>query len=69
MKRDKSNIVIKQIKREIFADNVRNNLFSNVLASSFSLYKKDLLAHYGCVNAVEFSEDGSLFASGTSVIT
>ena len=25
---------------------------------------KDLLAHFGCVNAVEFSEDGELLATG-----
>ena len=29
-----------------------------------SLYKKDLLAHFGCVNAVEFSDDGDLMVSG-----
>ena len=26
--------------------------------------RKDLLAHYGCVNAVEFSSDGGRLASG-----
>lgn len=29
------------------------------------LFRKNLLSHYGCVNAIEFSEDGSLMASGT----
>jgi len=28
------------------------------------IYKKDLLAHYGCVNALEFSQDGDLMVSG-----
>ncbi|KAL0269456.1 UNVERIFIED_CONTAM: hypothetical protein PYX00_007181 [Menopon gallinae] len=28
------------------------------------LYKKDLTAHYGCVNAIEFSNDGNLLFSG-----
>ena len=28
------------------------------------LVLQDLLAHYGCVNAVEFSEDGDLMVSG-----
>ena len=32
---------------------------------SKSLYCRDLLAHYGCVNALEFSDDGSLFVSGS----
>eukprot|EP00092_Neocalanus_flemingeri_P103635 GFUD01132648.1.p1 GENE.GFUD01132648.1~~GFUD01132648.1.p1 ORF type:complete len:334 (+),score=99.27 GFUD01132648.1:66-1067(+) len=34
------------------------------LASDKQLYKKDLLAHFGCVNAVEFSGEGSLLVSG-----
>jgi len=34
------------------------------LATDEQLYKKDLLAHFGCVNAVEFSGDGSLLVSG-----
>ena len=29
-----------------------------------NLYKKDLLSHFGCVNAVEFSDDGDLMVSG-----
>ena len=28
------------------------------------VYKKDLVNHYGCVNAVEFSVDGDLLISG-----
>ena len=28
------------------------------------LHRQDLLAHYGCVNAVEFSHDGDLMVSG-----
>jgi len=28
------------------------------------LYKRDLLAHYGCVNAVEFSNNGEFLVSG-----
>jgi len=29
-----------------------------------SLYRKNLLAHFGCVNAIEFSKDGNLLVSG-----
>lgn len=29
-----------------------------------SLYRRDLKAHYGCVNAIEFSNDGLFIASG-----
>ena len=32
---------------------------------SKSLYCRDLLAHFGCVNALEFSDDGSLFVTGS----
>lgn len=34
------------------------------LQFSKSLYSKDLYAHYGCVNAVEFSNDGEWLVSG-----
>lgn len=34
------------------------------LGSARNLYRKDLLAHYGCVNAIEFSNEGELLASG-----
>jgi len=34
------------------------------LAVDEHLHKKDLLAHFGCVNAVEFSGEGSLLVSG-----
>lgn len=29
-----------------------------------NLYKKDLVGHYGCVNAIEFSHGGQFLASG-----
>ncbi|XP_076063729.1 uncharacterized protein LOC143038430 [Oratosquilla oratoria] len=29
-----------------------------------NLYRKDLYAHYGCVNAIEFSKEGELLVSG-----
>ncbi len=34
------------------------------LAAATNLYHKNLLGHFGCVNAVEFSPDGALLASG-----
>ncbi|KAG1701319.1 DDB1- and CUL4-associated factor 5 [Nymphon striatum] len=36
----------------------------DILDSSKNLYQKDLFAHYGCVNAVEFSPNGDFLASG-----
>lgn len=42
-----------------------SSLVDNVLShSNGELFRKNLYAHYGCVNAIEFSEDGSLLASG-----
>ncbi|KAG8237894.1 hypothetical protein J437_LFUL017042 [Ladona fulva] len=34
------------------------------LGLASNLYRKDLLAHYGCVNAIEFSNEGELLVSG-----
>ncbi|XP_057316047.1 DDB1- and CUL4-associated factor 5-like isoform X1 [Hydractinia symbiolongicarpus] len=38
--------------------------FSNRLDVCKNLYKRDLVGHYGCVNAVNFSNDGDLLVSG-----
>lgn len=43
---------------------VKNKLLKERLAKARNLYRKDLLAHYGCVNAIEFSEEGELLVSG-----
>lgn len=32
-----------------------------------SLYRKDLYSHFGCVNAIEFSNDGQWLMSGTLI--
>ncbi|XP_029711676.1 DDB1- and CUL4-associated factor 5 [Aedes albopictus] len=45
-------------------DNFRNNLFHERLRIARNLYKKDLVSHYGCVNAIEFSQEGELLVSG-----
>ncbi|KAK7079703.1 DDB1- and CUL4-associated factor 5 [Halocaridina rubra] len=37
---------------------------SRRLNTSRNLYRKDLYAHYGCVNAIEFSNEGNLLVSG-----
>ena len=43
---------------------INDSIFSDWCGKSHSLFRRDLLAHFGCVNAVEFSEDGTCFASG-----
>ena len=34
------------------------------LAKAKSLFRRDLKSHYGCVNAIEFSNDGHYILSG-----
>lgn len=52
----------RQIGNNIYT--FRRNLFRERLASSRNLYRKNLVAHYGCVNAIEFSSSGDLLVSG-----
>ncbi|GAB0092325.1 DDB1- and CUL4-associated factor 5 [Sergentomyia squamirostris] len=42
----------------------RQNLFGERLKVAQSLYRKDLISHTGCVNAIEFSRDGEYMTSG-----
>ncbi|XP_053641546.1 DDB1- and CUL4-associated factor 5 isoform X3 [Cherax quadricarinatus] len=41
-----------------------SSFLSRRLDTSKNLYRKDLYAHYGCVNAIEFSKEGDLLVSG-----
>ncbi|XP_045133185.1 DDB1- and CUL4-associated factor 5-like isoform X1 [Portunus trituberculatus] len=41
-----------------------SSFLSRRLNASKNLYSKDLYAHYGCVNAIEFSNEGDLLVSG-----
>lgn len=41
-----------------------SSFLSQRLNASRNLYSKDLYAHYGCVNAIEFSNEGDLLVSG-----
>ena len=52
------------IDRSMSGSNLNGSMFAKICDQSCSLYSTNLLAHYGCVNAVEFSNDGTLFASG-----
>lgn len=52
----------RQIGNNIY--NFRQNLFRDRLASARNLYCKNLVSHYGCVNAIEFSSVGDLLISG-----
>ncbi|XP_065081570.1 uncharacterized protein LOC135704072 [Ochlerotatus camptorhynchus] len=65
-KRPEGNILGHLVSRELgdTVDNFRNNLFHERLRIARNLYKKDLVSHYGCVNAIEFSQEGQLLVSG-----
>lgn len=43
---------------------IKSQLFSNRLSAAKNLYRRDLVCHFGCVNAVEFSSNGELLVSG-----
>lgn len=43
---------------------VRSQFFNNRLLSARNLYRKDLSCHFGCVNAIEFSNNGEILISG-----
>lgn len=64
-----ANPVVHLLQRQIGNNiyNFRRNLFRERLASARNLYCKNLIAHYGCVNAIEFSSVGDLLISGDSL--
>lgn len=43
---------------------LKTNLFNKRLNASKNLYRRDLVCHFGCVNAIEFSYNGELLVSG-----
>ncbi|KAK6621650.1 hypothetical protein RUM44_001457 [Polyplax serrata] len=65
LKQPNINIVDFLSKRSIngYRDDSKN-FTSKLFDTAKDLYKKDLTAHFGCVNAIEFSGDGNLLFSG-----
>lgn len=61
-----SHLINRQVGNNI--SNFRRNLFRERLGSARNLFRKDLVSHYGCVNAIEFSSKGDLLISGNSRI-
>lgn len=57
-----SHIMSRQIGDNIVS--FRQNLFRERLANAQNLYRMNMIAHYGCVNAIEFSKNGNLLTSG-----
>ena len=54
----------KLIKREMTGHRIDHDYASPIWESSHCLYQKDLLGHFNCVQAAEFSNDGQFLASG-----
>lgn len=42
----------------------QSKLFRDRLSIAKNLYKRDLVSHFGCVNAIEFSQTGQFLTSG-----
>ncbi|XP_075982813.1 DDB1- and CUL4-associated factor 5 [Anticarsia gemmatalis] len=44
--------------------NLKSEFFKKRLDAAKNLYRRDLVCHFGCVNAIEFSSNGELLVSG-----
>lgn len=64
-KLNKTRVMNQHLNRQVFGADSSQDLFVQTCQHSKSLYCRDLLAHFGCVNALEFSDDGYLFVSGS----
>lgn len=70
MEKAGSNICQQLIRREMgiyqqqYPQKFASHLFRERFRIAKNLYKTDLRAHYGCVNAIEFSNGGKYLASG-----
>lgn len=52
-------------KREYgFLHDLKGQLYNKRLDAAKNLYRRDLVCHFGCVNAIEFSSNGELLVSG-----
>lgn len=53
------------IRRELgLLKDFKNFYFDKRLKTAKSLYRRDFVCHYGCVNAIEFSSNGEFLVSG-----
>lgn len=60
------NTTLNVLSREydLSSQNYSKNLVRNRFTFAQDLYRKDLYSHYGCVNAIEFSDSGQWLVSG-----
>lgn len=65
---NKNNSIIHNfIRRQYGLDESKHfqlKLFKDRLSVAKNLFKRDLVHHYGCVNAIEFSQEGNWLTSG-----
>lgn len=59
-----NNFLTKRQNGLLETDTFRANLFTRRLSVAKNLYKNDIVCHYGCVNAIEFSNEGKYLISG-----
>lgn len=45
---------------------LKSQLYNKRLDAAKNLYRRDLVCHFGCVNAIEFSSNGELLVSGNT---
>lgn len=45
---------------------IKSQFFNKRLNAAKNLYRRELVCHFGCVNAIEFSSNGELLVSGMS---
>lgn len=75
---DQNDVPVKNMDRQLMMreSNQRFQSYGNTFAADLyrerlrvarNLFKTNLVGHYGCVNAVEFSHGGRFLASGKSL--
>jgi hypothetical protein len=62
------NSIINRQNGFIPSSSFQSKLFKDRLSIAKSLFKRDLVSHYGCVNAIEFSAEGNWLTSGNEWI-
>jgi DDB1- and CUL4-associated factor 5 len=59
------NSLLKRQSGIIPSSSFQSKLFKDRLSIAKNLFKRDLVSHYGCVNAIEFSQEGNWLTSGS----
>ncbi|XP_017026703.1 DDB1- and CUL4-associated factor 5 [Drosophila kikkawai] len=57
-------LALGQRENQLVAGHLPAAIFRHRLSAAENLYQRNLTGHYGCVNALEFSQGGQLLASG-----